>query len=116
MDVGTLVEDDELLIDELLEVDEVVLLEDGMLEVELINELDELVIVVKDEVVLSLLITLVVDVDVDSTIDVVDSSLDEITGSVDKLEVTLLTGPEQAEINKAHKSDKCFFMIKQPYT
>lgn len=76
----------------------------------LVDELDTLVDEVIDDAVLSLLITLVVDVDVDVSTEVVDSSLDEITGSDDKLEVTLLTGPEQAEIKKAHKSDKCFFI------
>ena len=39
------------------------------------------------------------------------SSLDETTGSEERLEVALPTGPEQAEINKANKSDKCFFIL-----
>ena len=59
------------------------------------------------------LITLVDDVDVEFTIEVVVSSLDEIAGSEVMLEVALLTGPEQAEINKAKRSDKCFFIIKR---
>ena len=104
MDVGTLVDEDEL---ELLEVDEA--LEELLLVIELV-ELDELVLEVIDDVVLSLLITLVDEV-TGSTVDVVVSSLDEITGSLVRLEVTLVAGPEQAEINKANKSDKCFFII-----
>ena len=115
MDVGTLVEEDALLELEILE-DEL-LEEDELLDVDedvdvLLVELDVLVLVIRDDVVLSLLITLVDEV-TDSTIDVVDSSLDETTGSDVRLEVTLVAGPEQAETNKANRSDKCFFIIKR---
>ena len=115
MDVGTLVEEDALLELEILE-DEL-LEEDELLDVDedvdvLLVELDVLVLVIRDDVALSLLITLVDEV-TDSTIDVVDSSLDETTGSDVRLEVTLVAGPEQAEANKANRSDKCFFIIKR---
>ena len=77
MDVGTLVEEDALLELEILE-DEL-LEEDELLDVDedvdvLLVELDVLVLVIRDDVALSLLITLVDEV-TDSTIDVVDSSL-----------------------------------------
>ena len=85
-------------------------LEDELLRV---DELELLELEVIDDVVLVELITLVDDVDVEPTIEVVVSSLDEIAGSEVMLEVALLTGPEQAEINKAKRSDKCFFIIKR---
>ena len=77
--------------------------------------LDELEfeLLLDDEIELVELITLVDDVEVESTIEVVDSSLDETTGSEERLEVALVADPEQAEINKAKRSDKCFFIIKQ---
>ena len=57
------------------------------------------------------LITLVLlEMEVDSSTEDVDCVLDEITGSDERLEVALLTGPEQAEISKAKRSDKCFFI------
>ena len=57
------------------------------------------------------LITLVLlEMEVDSSKEVTDCVLDEITGSEERLEVTLLAGPEQAEISKAKRSDKCFFI------
>ena len=108
MDVGTLVELEILLVDELLD-------EDELIEELLVVGFDALVLEVLIDVVLSLLITLVDEVVV-STIDVVLSSLDEMTGSEVMLEVALVAGPEQADINKANKSDKCFFIIRQLYT
>ena len=89
------------------------LLEEILLEVEELEEVELEVVTLLDvdDDVLVELITLVVEVDVDSTIDVVVSSLDETTGSEEMLEVALPTGPEQAEINKANKSDKCFFIL-----
>ena len=94
-------------------VDEEKLLEDELLVVdELIDELELTALeLVDDEVELSLLITLVDDVEVESTTEVVNSVLDEITGSEEMLEVTLVAEPEQAEINRANRSDKCFFII-----
>lgn len=71
----------------------------------------ELELLLEDEIELVELITLVDDVELVSVIEVVDSSLDEITGSDETLEVALVAGPEQAEINKAKRSDKCFFII-----
>ena len=77
----------------------------------------ELELLLDDEIELVELITLVDDVEVESAIEVIDSSLDEITGSEERLEVALVAVPEQAEINKAKRSDKCFFIIKHlPYT
>ena len=88
------------------------LLEEILLEVEELEEVElEVVTLLDVDDVLIELITLVVEVDVDSTFDVVVSSLDETTGSEERLEVALPTGPEQAEINKANKSDKCFFIL-----
>ena len=89
------------------------LLEEILLEVEELEEVELEVVTLLDvdDDVLVELITLVVEVDVDSTFDVVVSSLDETTGSEERLEVVLPTGPEQAEINKANKSDKCFFIL-----
>ena len=89
------------------------LLEEILLEVEELKEVELEVVTLLDvdDDVLVELITLVVEVDVDSTFDVVVSSLDETTGSEERLEVALPTGPEQAEINKANKSDKCFFIL-----
>ena len=89
------------------------LLEEILLEVEELEEVELEVVTLLDvdDDVLVELITLVVEVDVDSTFDVVVSSLDETTGSEERLEVTLPTGPEQAEINKANKIDKCFFIL-----
>ena len=109
MDAGTLVEEvllEVTLLEELLE--DVLLALD-----ELVDEFDWLVVELIDDVVLVELITLVVDVDEDSTIEVDDSVLDEIVGSEEPLEVALVAGPEQAEINKAKRSDKCFFIIKR---
>lgn len=89
------------------------LLEEILLEVEELEEVELEVVTLLDvdDDALVELITLVVEVDVDSTFDVVVSSLDETTGSEERLEVALPTGPEQAEINKANKSDKCFFIL-----
>ena len=112
MDVGTLVEEvllEVTLLEELLE--DVLLALD-----ELVDTLEIFVVEVIDDVVLVELITLVVDVDEVSTREVDDSTLDEIAGSEEPLEVAFVAGPEQAEINKAKRSDKCFFIIKQPYT
>ena len=71
----------------------------------------ELELLLDDEIELVELITLVDDVEIESAIEVVDSWLDEITGSDETREVTLVAVPEQAEINKAKRSDKCFFII-----
>ena len=71
----------------------------------------EFELLLEDEIELVELITLVDDVEVEPAIEVVDSSLDEIAGSDETLEVMLVADPEQAEINKAKRSDKCFFII-----
>jgi len=82
-------------------------------------EVEELETLVKDDeedFAVVKLITLSDALVIDSTTEVVDCSLEEASGSEVILEATLETGPEQAEINKAVKSDKRFFIIKQPYT
>ena len=109
MDDEILVEDELLVVDELID-------ELELTELALVDELREELELIDDGVELSLLITLVDDVEVESTSEVVDSVLDETTGSEEMLEVTLVAEPEQAEINRANRSDKCFFIFMRLYT